>query len=196
MESSLGFKWKKRFSNYSIQVEEDTLILHIKSFFSETKLTFSILDLDFREQIYTRWDFKSLTYSLLALTLGSFWLYLSITDKEKGNFFGQIILGIISFGIIFGSFYLFNKFLGNSGTYYVVFYKNSSKAAFQVPKINFIETHFSDLMLLVKEHHLLSGQNLTVAQQLHQIAALYDKGFLSLEEYTAAKDKVLQMFNQ
>lgn len=196
MERSFGFRWKKEFSNYSIQVQEDTLILHIKSFLSETKLTFSLLDLDYREQIYTRWDLKSLIYSTLTLFLGSFWLYLSITDKEKGGLFGQIILGLISIGIICGSFYLFNKFLGNSGTYYVVFYKNSSKAAFQVPKINFIETHFTDLMLLVKEHSLLSGQNSTVAEQLHQIAVLYDKGFLSLEEYTTAKEKILQMFSR
>lgn len=196
MERSLGFRWKKGFSSYLVQVEEDTLTLHIKSFFSETKLTFSILDLDFREQIYTNWDLKSLIYSVLTLSLGSFWLFLSITDKEKGGLFGQIILGLISVSIICGSFYLFNKFLGNSGTYYVVFYKNSSKAAFQVPKINFIETHFTDLMLLVKEHSLLSGRNLTVAEQLHQIALLYDKSFLSLEEYTTAKEKILQMFSK
>ena len=150
MERSVDFRWKKGFSSYSVQVEEDTLTLQKKSFLSETKLTFSILDLDFREQIYTNWDLKSLVYSTLTLSLGSFWLYLSITDKEKDGLFGQIILGLISVGIIFGSFYLFNKFLGNSGTYYIVFYKNSSKLAFQVPKINFIEKYFTDLMLLVK----------------------------------------------
>lgn len=196
MERLLRFRWKKGLSNYSIEVEEDMLTLHIKSFLSETKLTFSILDLDYKEQIYTKWDLKWLIYSVLTLSLGSFWLFLSITDKDKDGLVGQIILGVISVGIISGGFYLLNRFLSNSGTYYIVFFKNSNKSAFRVPKIKLIEPSFTDLMLLVKEHNLFSGQNSTVAEQLHHVAVLYDKGFLSLEEYTTAKEKILQMFTK
>lgn len=189
-----SFSWRTGFfKRHRILVDGEALTCESKGLFSEYKETLSLTSLDPREVIITSYEYRFLVPSLLFVLLGGFWLYLAGPgDSDKDSLTARIVLGSIASLMIIAGFFLLDKFLHVSGSFYLIRFRQTGQTALVIAKKRFIEEDVAHLRQLIAQHSIKSAsRNDSVADQLDQIVSLYEEGHLTMEEFKAAKGKVL-----
>ena len=197
MQEEFSFSWKTGlFKNHRIHVAGNQLVYSSKHFFNETKDTFDVSSLDNRESIYTENNFRGFLVGAAIAAFGGYWLYLALaTDEAKGDKLANFILGVVACFIIAFGAGLFEYYLHISGKFHLISFRYSGQGALSIAKKKSIELSVARLRNHISQHtEIVTSNDASLTDQLQKLAELFDGGYLTIEEFKMAKEKIVNPF--